>query len=77
MSQTTAITLLEDLEKINEQAQLRSAVRGWWKAKQAAEKSQHANDEGCSNDDGCEWHKSEYGMATEYLEKVARRLEGM
>lgn len=77
MSHPTAITLLKDLEKINEQAQLRSAVLGWWKAKKAAEKSQHDNDEGRSNDDICEWLKNEYGVATEYLETVARRLEGM
>lgn len=73
-----AVEELSELQVVHrELSELRAVARAWQVAKDAMEKAQVSNGEGCSNDDDCNWATCEYGMATEHLEMVVRQLEGM
>ena len=63
MSHTPTIDLHKDLKQADEQAQLRAALRGWL-AERAKLLPRPL------------W-RSDLELAAEYLETVARRLEGM
>ncbi len=75
MSQPTTIYLRRDLEKADEQAQLRAAVRGWLAAKDAWKKARVF----VTYDtlEGFMQFKVAHDRALDHLEAMARRLEGL
>ncbi len=68
MSQPTTIYLRRDLEKADEQAQLRAALRRWLDALGEFPREGNCPPEAAYD---------ELDTATEDLERVARRLEGL